>query len=169
MRLPRFGHKPSQAARPAVTRQQALRIYPVRNPGLKWKLDEQGLVRATLVRRRDLWGKLIGGILSTPDARDLQLDEIGSFVWMHCDGEHTLNDIVESMMEKYKLGRREVEASLNEFLRMLAKRGMIVVGVPKALIEEMDSEVVKGMGLIDLETLQKPPAEETDDPADESA
>lgn len=170
MKLPRFGRQSSRSAKPTVTRQQALRIYPVRNPGLKWRLDEQGLVRTTLVRRRDLWGKLIGGILSTPDARDLQLDEVGSFVWMHCDGEHTLNNIVERMMERYKLGRREVEASLNEFMRMLARRGMIVVGVPKDLIAEMDPEVIKEMGLIDLDTLkEKPPATEAEGPEREES
>jgi len=37
-------------------------------------------------------------------SRQLQLDEVGSFVWQLCDGEHSMNDLVETMMAKYKLG-----------------------------------------------------------------
>ena len=142
--------------KPTVTRAQALRIFPVRNPGLEWEEDEEGLVRATMVRRTDLWGRLVASALSTPETRQLQLDEVGSFVWQLCDGEHSMNDLVETMMAKYKLGRREVEASLNEFMKMLAKRGMVAVAVPKDLIAEMDPATVQAMGLTELAATEKP-------------
>ena len=140
--------------KPTVTRQQALQIYPIRNPGLEWEEDEEGIARAKLVRKNDLKTRLVAGLMNVPESRELRLDEVGSFVWQLCDGEHALNDIVEAMMEKYKLGRREVEVSLNEFMRMLAKRGLIVVAVPRAVVEGMDPAVVKSLGLTELEVLE---------------
>lgn len=141
-------------AKPTVTRQQALQVYPVRNPGLEWTLDDEGNVRAKLVRKQDLKTRLVAGLMNVPESRELRLDEVGSFVWQLCDGEHALSDIVEAMMEHYKLGRREVEVSLNEFLRMLAKRGMVVVAVPRAVVETMDPAVVRAMGIAERETLE---------------
>jgi hypothetical protein len=104
---------------------------------------------------------MLGMLLSTPDSRQLQLDEVGTFVWLLCDGEHTMDAIAQAMVEKYKLGRREVEVSLNEFMKMLAKRGMIVVAVPESVVEELGPEVAKSLGLTKQDVLkQKPPAEE---------
>jgi len=149
-----------KAPPPAVTRAQALQVYPVRNPSLEWELDEEGLVRAKLVRSQDLKTRVVAGLLSLPDARGLKLDEVGSFVWSLCDGEHTLGDIVETMMEKYKLGWREVEVSLNDFMRTLGKRGMIAVAVPQEVAESMDPQVAKALGLSELEILKdKPPTD----------
>ncbi len=140
--------------KPAVTRQQALQIYPIRNPGLEWEEDEEGNVRATLVRKNDLKMRVVAGLMNVPESRELRLDEVGSFVWNLCDGEHALNDIVEAMMAKYKLGRREVEVSLNEFMRMLAKRGLVAVAVPRAVVEGMDPAIAKSLGLEQVEVLE---------------
>ena len=149
-----FGKPPPK---PAVTRQQALQIYPIRNPGLEWVEDEEGDVHAKLVRKDDLKTRMVAGLMNVPESRELRLDEVGSFVWSLCDGEHTLNDLVEAMMERHKLGRREVEVSLNEFMRMLAKRGMIAVAVPRAVVEGMDPAAVKSLGLTELEVLEDRP------------
>ena len=133
---------------PGITRQDAMRVYPTRNPNLEWVLDEEGVVTATLKRPKDLRNRVIGGFLMLPEARSLKLDEVGTFVWNLCDGKHTVADLVGAMAEKYKLSRREVEVSLTEFLRMLAKRGMIVVAVPEDIVAHLDPEIVKSLGVV---------------------
>jgi hypothetical protein len=51
------------------------------------------------------------------------LDEVGSFVWNLCDGEHPVSALVEALVERYKLGKREAEVSLTTYLKQLGKRG----------------------------------------------
>ena len=137
---------------PRISRQDALRVYPTRNPNLEWEMDqEEGVVAARLKRPHDLRSRVVGGFLMLPDARTLKLDEVGTFVWDLCDGKHTVADIVGKMAEQYKLSRREVEVSLTEFLRMLAKRGMIVVAVPQDIVDTLDPETAKTLGIVTLE------------------
>ena len=139
-----------QAARPSITRQDALRVYPTRNPSLEWELDEEGVVSANLKRPQDLRNRVVGGFLMLPESKRLKLDEVGTFVWDLCDGKHTVADIVAAMAEQYKLSRREVEVSLTEFLRMLAKRGMIVVAVPQDIVDTLDPETAKALGIVEI-------------------
>lgn len=138
------GKKPP---RPRISREDALRVCPMHNPNLEWELDEEGIMTATLRRPRDLRNRLVGSFLMLPESRTLKLDEVGTFVWNLCDGKRTVADLVAAMSERYKLSRREVEVSLTEFLRMLAKRGMIVVAVPEDLVAQLDPETIKALGI----------------------
>ena len=119
----------------ALTRDQAMRAWPVRNPALKSNVSEDGLVTIELPRRKDWMGGLLGMLFSVPASKPVQLDEIGSFVYDRCEGDHTVNDIVDAMMSEYKLNRREVEVSLTKFLQMLAQRGIIAFAVPREIAE----------------------------------
>ena len=133
---------------PGISREDVRRIFPTRNPDLEWEVDEEGAVTATLKRAHDLRNRIVGSVLMLPESRQLKLDEVGTFVWELCDGKHTVADLVDAMVEKYKLGRREVELSLTEFLRMLAKRGMIVVAVPEDLVATLDPKTARALGIV---------------------
>ena len=157
-------------ARTALTRQDALRVFPLRNPELEWSLDEEGLVVAVLKRRDDLKTRVVAGVLDIPESRQVRLDEVGSFVWERSDGEHSVSDIADEMMDHYRLGRREVEVSLGEFLRLLARRGMIAVAVPRDLAESLDPETARALGVAQPElkdAAPPPPAEPTEEPPEE--
>ena len=62
----------------------------------------------------------------------LTLDEIGSFVWRLCDGNHSVREIIRALAARYKLHRKEAEVSVVAYLRTLAKRRLIAVAVPRA-------------------------------------
>ena len=149
-----------KAERPRITRQDALRVYPVRNPSLEWEIDEEGVVSATLRRPDNLKSRLIGSFLMAPESRQLKLDEVGTFVWNLCDGKHTVKDIVEAMVARYKLSRREVEVSLTEFLRRLAKRGMIAVAVPRDIVDSLDPATAKALGIVELKVVEEETGED---------
>jgi hypothetical protein len=55
------------------------------------------------------------------------------------------------MAEEHKLTRREVELSLTEFLRTLSRRGMIGVAVPQEIMDKLDPEALKSLGVKDTE------------------
>jgi hypothetical protein len=130
----------SKFRKPKLTRNQALEARPIRNPALKWTELDSGEVRIVLPRRKDATGKLLGVLFYIPKSRPVNLDVVGSKVWTLCDGEHTVEDITEALMEEHKLHRREAEVSLTEFLKMLGKRNMVGFVVPKELVQEGDEE-----------------------------
>ena len=145
---------------PPITRRQALQVRPLRNPRLKWEYNEEGYVVATLSRRSGLRGRLITFFLAVPETRPVVLDEVGTFVWDMCDGEHSVEQLVQALCKKYKLSRREVEISLNEYLQMLGKRRMIVVAVPKEITDELSEAARRALGIQEIvaEEEEQPPA-----------
>jgi hypothetical protein len=42
-----------------------------------------------------------------------------------CDGQHTVGDIAEELIRRYRLMRREAITSLAEFLSQLRRRGLV--------------------------------------------
>jgi hypothetical protein len=46
------------------------------------------------------------------------------------DGERTVSEIAERVSERFKLHRREAQASLLAYLQMLASRGLIALVAP---------------------------------------
>ena len=118
-----------------LTREQAMQAWPVRNPALTAHVSDDGIVTVELPRRKDFMGGVLGFLFSVPQSKPVQLDEVGSFVWNLCDGEHTVADITSALAEEYKLNRREVELSLTDYLQTLAKRGIIAFAVPREIAE----------------------------------
>ncbi|MGE5530737.1 MAG: PqqD family protein [Bacteroidota bacterium] len=119
-----------------LTRDQAMAAWPVRNPDLVVHESEDGLVAVELPRRKDWVGGALGFLFFVPDSKPVQLDEVGSFVWKRCDGEHTVNEIADALAAEYKLNRREVDVSLTQYLQTLGKRGMIAFAIPRDVAEE---------------------------------
>jgi len=161
--LERTGLK--QKSQLPLTREQAFEARPVRNPALKWRVNDEDFVEVIVPRRKDLFGRAMGFLFFVPESRPIILDEVGTRVWHLCDGEHTVQDIVRALSADYKLQRREVEASLTEYLRTLGKKGMIGFLVPKEALEDEDAGELVGLEEIgttreDLERAQRQAEEE---------
>ncbi len=138
---------------PQITRRQALAIKPLHNPNLEWKYNEEGHVVAMLPRKGGPTGKLVNFFLTVPEERPVILDEVGSFVWKMCDGERSVEQISKALSDEYKLTPREVEVSLNEYLRMLAKRGMILVAVPQEIVDQLDESTKRTLGVTKVQEI----------------
>ena len=120
--LVRLGlRKPQQQ----LTREQAMDARPVRNPALHWKVNDQDNVVITVERRGDIPGKALGWLFMVPERRSITLDDVGSMVWVNCDGKNTVTEIVAMLSSRLKITKRETEVSLTEYLRTLGKRGKI--------------------------------------------
>jgi hypothetical protein len=145
--LQRVGLKRGQTP---LSPDQAFEARPVRNPRLKWRVNDDECVEVVVPRRKDVFGRTMGFLFFVPESRPVILDEVGTRVWHLCDGERTVEQISRVLSDEYKLGRREVEASLTEYLRTLGKRGMVGFLVPKAFIE--DQEAGELVGLADVGT-----------------
>lgn len=108
-----------------LKRDDILSAIPLRNATIKWEQNSEGEVSIVIPQKDKLWVKVVTKIFMVPSKRVVVLDEIGSYVWMLCDGEHTIRDIMNSLSSKYHLTRKEAEVSLITYMRNLGKRGML--------------------------------------------
>ncbi|MFW5866958.1 MAG: PqqD family protein [Armatimonadota bacterium] len=131
--------------RTPLSRDRAFEARPVRNPALKWRINDEAMVEVIVPRRKDMFGRVMGFLFFVPESRPITLDEVGTRVWHLCDGEHTVEEVVRSLSKEYKLQRREVEVSLTEYLRTLGKKGMVGFLIPKEAIDEEDAGELVGL------------------------
>ena len=119
--------------RPRYSRAEVLGAIPTRNPLIGWEPGDEAeeapapdaLVLLKVPRRQDRLGKILNRLVSGPDHKRVELDELGSEVWRLCDGERNVDGVIRELARRHQLSRLEVEASLTAFLRTLAKRGFI--------------------------------------------
>ena len=118
------------ARKSTVTRTQQLNAMPIRNPAVLWERGEgvnEGLALLKIPRKRGRWADWTAKMMRLPDYRKLELDEIGTDVWTLCDGQQTIEQVIGVVVAKYKLNRRQSEASVLAYLKMLAERRLVAV------------------------------------------
>jgi hypothetical protein len=104
---------------------RVLTSYPARNK-VKWVLEDEKVV---LIYPKDFskienWlHKRIGG----PDMIRRPLDEIGSRIWMMCDGKHTIQEICTELDEIYHEDIEPVLDRVSKFLEILVKSNLIQI------------------------------------------
>ena len=111
--------------KPVLTRGQALGVRPMRNPVLKWERKDDGEAHLLVPSRKDLVARALCKIFRAPPHKEIVLDEVGSDIWELCDGGHSVEAIVLAMCKRYKITRRECEASVGTYLKMLGERKLI--------------------------------------------
>lgn len=116
---------PILGRKPKIDRKEALAIVPVRHPLVTWEHKEKEIV-LTVPTRDDRVARIVKRLVrNLPDSRQIALDDVGASVWELCDGERGIGAIVDAVSRRYKLTRREAEASVTMFLQTLAKRNLI--------------------------------------------
>ncbi len=78
-------------------------------------------------------------LMSRPDAR-LHLDEVGSFVWLRCDGDHTIGDILAEMRQEFGESVEPAEDRLGLFLRQLLKGQVLRLLEPAGAISRGEED-----------------------------
>lgn len=112
---------------PEIDRSAVLVLRPGRNSLLKWEKRPSGDVLLTVPRneRAGLVTRTLARWMNVPPERYVELDEVGGFVWELCDGNHTIEAIVQKTGREFKMNRREAEVSVTMFLQMLHERNFI--------------------------------------------
>ena len=57
----------------------------------------------------------------------LKLDAVGSFVWLHCDGEKTVAELGDAMADEFGKKVDPVEERLTLFLGQLKRGGLVTL------------------------------------------
>ena len=122
------------------TRDDVMKSCPVRNSLIKWDQSENGEVSLVVPQKETPWVKIVSKVFMLPRSRVVVLDEVGASVWVLCDGHNTIDTIIRSLSNKYKLTRKEAETSLLAYFRKLGKRGMVGFAVPKHVKKQQSED-----------------------------
>ncbi|MBI2297604.1 MAG: PqqD family protein [Armatimonadetes bacterium] len=126
MRLPDLQKIVGRRRRDArITREEAFSARPLRNPAIVWEQQDSGLVLLTVPLEVKPWMRLLRYVIQVPTERRVELDEVGSDVWLWCDGESSVKELTARLAKAHQLNAREAEVSLTQFLQTLAKRRFI--------------------------------------------
>lgn len=119
------------AARPQrASWRRMLAAIPRRNAAAE-VIKEAGSVRIAVQSRPPWW--LVGPLrwlLPVRRARVVRLDRVGGWVWGLCDGERTVEQVVEAFADRYNLTFHEARVAVTGYLRQLVQRGALAVEMP---------------------------------------
>lgn len=114
-----------------LTRTEALATVPQIAPSAAWILLENGdiLIEYPLNIKPffiQLANRFSKGQEPKP-TKKLQLDGMGSRVWQMFDGEKDVKTIIREVSDQSGLSLQEAEISVTTFLRLLGRRGLILM------------------------------------------
>lgn len=114
---------------PVIPRSEALNMVPVRNTEVTETPLADGLVQLAYPLAIKPWfGRLaekVGMWDKRPMVKQIELDEMGTFVWQRIDGKHSVRSIAEEFTEYYEVQPREAELSVTAFIKTIGQRGII--------------------------------------------
>jgi len=87
----------------------------------------EGGALVTLPLRRPRWAAWLGWLLPVAKERRVELDSTGAWVLALCDGERTVENVIDRVMQRHHLSFQEARASVLQFMRMLTERGVIAL------------------------------------------
>jgi len=117
----------AKTTREPVDRRRSLQSIPALNPGIRLEREDEGklLVIVPIERGRGFLARFRPAVFD----KKVRLDSIGAFVLAQVDSRHTVQDIIEAFVNRYHTNRREAELSTAQFLKSLAERRVISIGV----------------------------------------
>lgn len=90
--------------------------------------EEAAGLRITVPRRRPGWlAPPLSWIVAVSPARTILLDRLGRRVWDGCDGNRSVEALVEDFAREHRLSFHEARVSVTALLRMMLQRGALAM------------------------------------------
>ncbi|MBN1256296.1 MAG: PqqD family protein [Planctomycetes bacterium] len=120
--------KPARKKRKPSFNEQ-LAAVPVRNErAIVIEATDQSLILGVDLKYTGIQ-KLFSKILKSKSRKKYQLDGLSLEMYHQIDGTRTVEELIDGLMERYKLTFFESRALINQYLQMLVKRGLVVLVV----------------------------------------
>jgi coenzyme PQQ synthesis protein D (PqqD) len=114
-----------------LSHEQLLAAVPAQNAAVRVEARGEALVLWLPVRRRWWLQRPLGWLLPLRREKGIELDRIGGEVWRACDGERTVERIVEDFAERHQLGFHAARLPVVHFLQSLVERNRVALLVPE--------------------------------------
>jgi len=115
----------------SLSRTESLACIPQHLPGIDWKHTEKGNVLIEYpLSIKPFFLQIAKRFKKEPYTKltkKLQLDTLGSSVWLMIDGESDVKTIIKKFAEDSGLSLQEAEQSVTSFLVQLGQRGLIAM------------------------------------------
>lgn len=127
-----MNEQPNDRGAPATPWPEAwlgmLRARPARSPeAVVERIGPAGL-RVTVPRRRPWYFRPpLTWILRPRLTQSVTLDEIGAQVWDLCDGERTVERVIDAFAETHRLTFHEARIAVGDYMLRLARRGALAM------------------------------------------
>lgn len=114
-----------------MNRTESLACIPQHLPGIEWEQTKEGdiLIEYPLSIKPFFLqiAKRFNKEPHTKLTKKLQLDALGSSVWLMIDGESNVKTIIKKFAENSGLSLQEAEQSVTRFFLQLGQRGLIAM------------------------------------------
>ena len=100
---------------------------PYRNRRVTLEENENGAVLWAPLRRRWWMRAPFNWIMSFSDKKGFRLDPVGLEVWKACDGERTIQQIINDFSREHRVSFHEARIAVMQFVQTLAKRELVAV------------------------------------------
>jgi coenzyme PQQ synthesis protein D (PqqD) len=113
-----------------LTRRQQLSSRPLRLIAGEMSAVDGGGGRLTVKLEA---GRRVGWFFRVPEGAEkhFEFDQLGKFVWDHCDGQMSVQQIARRLATTYNLSEREAQIATEKFLTTLAKKGLVAGAVQR--------------------------------------
>ncbi len=112
------------AKKKEVINENYLENIPVRQEGLKWDVDEKGIV-TLYVHNTGLMKKITQKLFKKPEYTQVHLDENGSFIWPLIDGEKNIVELGVHVKEQFGEKAEPLYPRLAKFFQILESYGFV--------------------------------------------
>ena len=88
------------------------------------------MINNYLLRNRDTAHRIIDGvaIIVNPETGKMYtLNEVGTYIWEHADGRHTISDIIDGVCEMYEVDKSKAVDDVNLFINDLTEKNVVVL------------------------------------------
>lgn len=96
-----------------------------RNPAISWRQDEEGLVELT-VENKGFFNRLAQKVFNRPAISYIQLDAIGSLVWLQLGQKDDVLSISEAVKEKFGQEAEPLLQRLGQFFNIMEQHQLII-------------------------------------------
>lgn len=103
-----------------------LNLVPARKPGVDFRTDEKGLVVLAL-ENKGFFNRAAQKLFHRPPVSYVHLDELGSFVWLQIDREHTIGAIASLVHSHFGEKAEPLYPRLIQYFKNLELSGLITL------------------------------------------
>jgi hypothetical protein len=111
-------------------------LLAIPQPNVAAEVDHQanGTTKITVALRQPRWLRPpISWIIRPTLSRSFSLDTIGTRVWSLCNGERTVENIIDLFSAQYALTFHEARIAVTEYIKLLVQRGVLAIGQPASV------------------------------------
>ena len=106
-----------------------LRARPLRNLAAAASCPSPDQTRITVPRRRRpvLLVPPLSWLIRPNSTRTIVLDQMGTQVWLCCDGQRDVEQVVGEIAGKNRLSFHEARVAVTSYIKMLVERGALAI------------------------------------------